>query len=138
MAKGASSKSGGKIASMTGFARGEGGNSNFSWSWELKSVNGRNLDQRYRRYFGFDPVLPIHLATCIDGAQSFIELANSVADQAAVSFQLRFTRSTQSNTAFLALKVSPTANETRREAAPGARKSATPTQRAQVSVVVAG
>ncbi len=54
MAKGASSKSGGKIASMTGFARGEGGNSNFSWSWELKSVNGRNLDQRYRMPSGHE------------------------------------------------------------------------------------
>ena len=54
MAKGTGSKSGGEIASMTGFARGDGGNSNFSWSWEMKSVNGRNLDQRYRMPSGHE------------------------------------------------------------------------------------
>lgn len=54
MAKGTRPRSGGKIASMTGFARGEGGDSNFSWSWELKSVNGRNLDQRYRMPSGHE------------------------------------------------------------------------------------
>jgi uncharacterized protein (TIGR00255 family) len=42
------------IASMTGFARREGSISGFSWTWELKSVNGRNLDIRCRLPGGYD------------------------------------------------------------------------------------
>ncbi len=42
------------IASMTGFARQEGAVEDFSWTWELKSVNGRNLDIRSRLPAGFD------------------------------------------------------------------------------------
>jgi uncharacterized protein (TIGR00255 family) len=33
---------------MTGFARIEGGTADFSWTWEARSVNGRNLDIRVR------------------------------------------------------------------------------------------
>ncbi|MEH6632732.1 MAG: YicC/YloC family endoribonuclease [Halopseudomonas aestusnigri] len=36
------------IASMTGFARSEGEYVGTTWSWELKSVNGKNLDARCR------------------------------------------------------------------------------------------
>ena len=36
------------VASMTGFARAEGQAGEARWSWELKSVNGRNLDLRFR------------------------------------------------------------------------------------------
>lgn len=39
---------------MTGFARAEGGNENFSWAWEAKSVNGKALDIRCRVPAGFD------------------------------------------------------------------------------------
>ena len=42
------------IASMTGFARKEGLITGFSWTWELKSVNGRNLDIRCRLPGGYD------------------------------------------------------------------------------------
>lgn len=42
------------IASMTGFARKEGAITGFSWTWELKSVNGRNLDIRCRLPGGYD------------------------------------------------------------------------------------
>ena len=42
------------IASMTGFARKEGAIAGFSWTWELKSVNGRNLDIRCRLPGGYD------------------------------------------------------------------------------------
>jgi len=42
------------LASMTGFARAEGANDALSWTWELKSVNGRNLDVRARLPNGFD------------------------------------------------------------------------------------
>jgi uncharacterized protein (TIGR00255 family) len=39
---------------MTGFARKEGSLDGFSWTWELKSVNGRNLELRTRLPGGYD------------------------------------------------------------------------------------
>jgi uncharacterized protein (TIGR00255 family) len=42
------------IASMTGFARAEGAVDDFGWNWELKSVNGRNLDLRCRFPAGYE------------------------------------------------------------------------------------
>jgi uncharacterized protein (TIGR00255 family) len=46
------------IASMTGFARAEGGDGDLRWTWELKSVNGRNLDVRVRVPTGFEALEP--------------------------------------------------------------------------------
>jgi uncharacterized protein (TIGR00255 family) len=45
-------------ASMTGFARSEGRDGALSWSWELRSVNGRGLDVRFRLPPGFDAIEP--------------------------------------------------------------------------------
>lgn len=42
------------LKSMTGFARAEGVHGDTSWSWEARSVNGRNLDLRLRLPFGFE------------------------------------------------------------------------------------
>jgi uncharacterized protein (TIGR00255 family) len=42
------------ISSMTGFARVEGQMDGLSWAWEVKSVNGRALDTRFRLPPGFD------------------------------------------------------------------------------------
>lgn len=42
------------LASMTGFARAEGASGSLAWTWELKSVNGKNLDVRARLPNGFD------------------------------------------------------------------------------------
>ena len=42
------------IASMTGFARRQGSVGDFLWAWELKCVNGRNLEVRCRCPNGFD------------------------------------------------------------------------------------
>jgi len=39
---------------MTGFARAEGAVGDFGWTWELKSVNGRNLDLRCRFPSGYE------------------------------------------------------------------------------------
>lgn len=39
---------------MTGFARVEGAHGEWSWSVEARSVNGRNLEARYRGPSGFD------------------------------------------------------------------------------------
>ena len=42
------------IKSMTGFARTEGALGNARWHWEVRSVNGRGLDVRFRLPPGFD------------------------------------------------------------------------------------
>jgi uncharacterized protein (TIGR00255 family) len=42
------------IASMTGFARIEGHDGPLNWVWELKSVNAKSLDLRFRLPPGFD------------------------------------------------------------------------------------
>jgi uncharacterized protein (TIGR00255 family) len=44
------------LSSMTGFARGNGVNAAYGWSWELKSVNSRGLDLRLRLPAGWDGV----------------------------------------------------------------------------------
>ena len=42
------------MASMTGFARAEGVIETIFWAWELRSVNGRGLELRFRLPAGFD------------------------------------------------------------------------------------
>ena len=42
------------LASMTGFARIEGGNDTLTWTLEMRSVNGRGLDIKYRFPVGFE------------------------------------------------------------------------------------
>ena len=42
------------LTSMTGFARSEGSAVGMSWAWELRSVNGRGLELRFRLPSGFD------------------------------------------------------------------------------------
>src|ERR1700761_5001830 len=42
------------VSSMTGFARVEGQIDGFAWVWELKSVNGKALDLRFRLPTGYD------------------------------------------------------------------------------------
>jgi uncharacterized protein (TIGR00255 family) len=42
------------LSSMTGFARAEGGSGDVSWTVEVRSVNGRNLDIKYRFPPGYE------------------------------------------------------------------------------------
>ncbi len=42
------------VSSMTGFARSDGQADGFAWAWELRSVNGRGLELRFRLPAGFD------------------------------------------------------------------------------------
>ena len=42
------------IASMTGFASAEGAIEGIAWAWELRSVNGRTLELRFRLPNGWD------------------------------------------------------------------------------------
>lgn len=46
------------IASMTGFARSDGTDGVLRWTWEVKSVNGRNLDVRSRLAPGMEALEP--------------------------------------------------------------------------------
>lgn len=46
------------LASMTGFARAEGSAGGLAWAWELRSVNGRGLDLRFRLPPGWDALEP--------------------------------------------------------------------------------
>jgi uncharacterized protein (TIGR00255 family) len=44
------------LSSMTGFARSHGASGTYVWSWEIKSVNAKGLDLRFRLPPGFDAV----------------------------------------------------------------------------------
>jgi uncharacterized protein (TIGR00255 family) len=46
------------LASMTGFARTEGNTAGLTWAWELRSVNGRGLELRFRLPPGWDALEP--------------------------------------------------------------------------------
>jgi uncharacterized protein (TIGR00255 family) len=46
------------VASMTGFARREGGDDRATWAWEVRSVNGRSLDLRCRLGSGYERMEP--------------------------------------------------------------------------------
>ena len=43
---------------MTGFARSDGATADLAWVWELRSVNGRGLDLRFRLPPGYDRLEP--------------------------------------------------------------------------------
>jgi uncharacterized protein (TIGR00255 family) len=44
------------LSSMTGFARGHGVSGAYTWTWEIKSVNGKGLDVRLRLPPGWDAI----------------------------------------------------------------------------------
>ena len=44
------------LSSMTGFARGHGVTGPYAWGWEIKSVNAKGLDVRFRLPPGWDAV----------------------------------------------------------------------------------
>jgi uncharacterized protein (TIGR00255 family) len=46
------------LSSMTGFARAEGAEGGASWAWEIKTVNSRSLDMRFRLPPGLDRLEP--------------------------------------------------------------------------------
>lgn len=46
------------LSSMTGFARSHGVCGPYSWTWEIKSVNGKGLDLRLRLPPGWDAIEP--------------------------------------------------------------------------------
>lgn len=52
------SSEGSAPSSMTGFARSEGAHADWRWAWELRSVNGRSLEMRFRLPPGLDAIEP--------------------------------------------------------------------------------
>jgi uncharacterized protein (TIGR00255 family) len=54
------------IASMTGFARRQGSLDDFLWAWELKCVNGRNLEVRCRFPAGLEGLDGFVRAACAE------------------------------------------------------------------------
>ncbi len=46
------------LKSMTGFARTEGTHGAYRWHWEIRSVNGKSLDCRFRLPSGFEDIEP--------------------------------------------------------------------------------
>ena len=63
------------LASMTGFARAEGSAGGLAWAWELRSVNGRGLDLRFRLPPGWDSLEP----TLREGAGKRLKRGNVTA-----------------------------------------------------------
>lgn len=47
------------ISSMTGFARAEGSQDDLTWVWEVRSVNAKGLDLRFRPPPGFEALDPL-------------------------------------------------------------------------------
>ncbi len=64
------------LASMTGFARAEGSAAGITWAWELRSVNGRGLDLRFRLPSGWDSLEP----TLRDAAGKVLKRGNVTAN----------------------------------------------------------
>jgi uncharacterized protein (TIGR00255 family) len=64
-----------QLASMTGFARQRGEGHGIAWVWEVKSVNGRGLDIRFRLPNGLDALEPALRET----AQRLIRRGNVLA-----------------------------------------------------------
>jgi uncharacterized protein (TIGR00255 family) len=46
------------ISGMTGFGRSDGNVGDIAWAWEARSVNGRNLDVKFRTPPGMDSLEP--------------------------------------------------------------------------------
>jgi uncharacterized protein (TIGR00255 family) len=49
---------------MTGFARIDGSTEKYSWTWEVKSVNSKGLDLRFRMPHGFDQIEAVGRKLC--------------------------------------------------------------------------
>ncbi len=74
------------LASMTGFARKDGSEEGLSWTWEVRSVNGRGLDVRFRLPSGLDR-LESTLRTAANAVLSRGNLQVSLSIETATSSQ---------------------------------------------------
>jgi uncharacterized protein (TIGR00255 family) len=72
------------LASMTGFARTEGTIETLTWAWELRAVNGRGLELRFRLPPGWDALEP-----------GYREMAGKVLKRGNVNANLNVRRDTE-------------------------------------------
>lgn len=78
------------LQSMTGFGRARGQENGASWTWELRSVNGRGLDLRFRLPSGFEAfelVLREHMGKALARGNCAISLSLKL-PAAAADFRL--------------------------------------------------
>jgi len=80
------------IASMTGFARAEGHAEDFSWIWEIKSVNSKSLDLRFRLAPGFEALEVSLRALLAETVQRGSISLNLTAARSAAAGALRINR----------------------------------------------
>ncbi len=82
------------IASMTGFARSVGSVGDFTWAWELKSVNGKSFDAKLRLPQGMDHLEPVARAALMNGFKrgnvqaSLSAASNDVGEKIAINQQV--------------------------------------------------
>lgn len=80
------------VASMTGFARAEGQDATVSWAWEIKSVNGKSLDLRFRLPPGYDQLeVPMRAALAQRFKRGNVSISLNIV-KAAASGGLRINR----------------------------------------------
>ena len=75
----------------------------------------RIADQRNCWNLRFHSVASIHRAPGVDCFKALVQLPNARTDQSSVRFQLCLTRTSKADATFLALKVSPAANQSGRQ-----------------------
>ena len=70
------------VSSMTGFARVEGQSDGFAWAWELRSVNGKALDLRFRLPPGYDALeVPLKARLAETAKRGSINATLSISEQ---------------------------------------------------------
>ena len=80
------------VYSMTGFARQEGGDDVMSWSWELKSVNGKSLDVRARLFAGFESLEGVVRSRVQEKCARGNVQANLIVDRSATAPEVQVNR----------------------------------------------
>jgi uncharacterized protein (TIGR00255 family) len=82
------------LKSMTGFGRARGQENGASWTWELRSVNGRSLDLRFRMPAGFEAfelLLREHVGKVLARGNCAVALNLKLPAAAAADFRLNET-----------------------------------------------
>src|SRR5262245_30928731 len=67
------------LSSMTGFARSQGRSASYAWTWEVKSVNAKNLDLRLRLPRGWDAIeIPVRTRAAEKLARGALQAALAI------------------------------------------------------------
>ena len=67
------------LSSMTGFARSNGRSASYAWTWEVKSVNAKNLDLRLRLPPSWDSIeMPVRARTAEKLTRGALQAALSI------------------------------------------------------------